>query len=180
MKITRRRFLELLGAAAAAAVLGGTLYSLLKPEKRQLKVYNYSYYVDPSVIDKFEELYGAEVIYDEYEAAEEAFTKIQLGSEGYDLIILTDSYIRQAVDEGLIRLLDHSLILNLRTLIPGSSITPSTPRFKYAVPHMWGTTGIGYNSKYVRESEIEGYEQLFNTENFLPAHKARLLCLRSS
>ncbi len=82
MKITRRRFLGLIGAVAASAVLGYLGFNYLFPRKRRLKVYNYSYYIDPKVIDKFEKLYNVEVIYNEYEAAEEALAKIQLGGGG--------------------------------------------------------------------------------------------------
>lgn len=42
---------------------------------------------------------------------------------------------------------------------------------------MWGTTGIGYNSKYVKEGEVDGYEDLFDTQGFLPRHKGKVTML---
>ncbi|HFC49637.1 MAG TPA: extracellular solute-binding protein [Thermofilum sp.] len=177
MKITRRRFLGLIGAAAASAVLGYLGFNYLLPKKRQLKVYNYSYYIDPKVIDKFEELYNVEVIYDEYEAAEEAYAKIQLGGGGYDLIVLTDSYVPQAIKQGLLQPIDHSLVPNIANIEPKFFDNPFDPSFKYAVPYMWGTTGIGINTKYIKEGEVEGYEQLFDTETFLPQHQGKVSML---
>lgn len=89
----------MLGAAAVAALAGGVFYRALMPTRRQLRVYNYSEYIDKAVIKEFEKTYGVEVIYDEYEAAEEAFAKLQLGGGGYDVIVLTDAYVPQALEK---------------------------------------------------------------------------------
>lgn len=176
VKISRRRFLYLLGAIAVTS-LAGYYFLFPRKEEKVLKVYNYSYYIDPENIKKFEETYNVKVIYDEYEAAEEAFAKLQLGGGGYDVIILTDEYLPQAIKENLIRKIDKSLIPNLQYLDSRFFETPYDPGLNYSVPYMWGTTGIGYHSKFVSETELEGYEQLFDTNVFLPKHKGKVSML---
>ena len=57
--------------------------------------------------------------------------------------------------------LDHSLMPNLELVDKFFFESPFAPGLEYAVPYMWGTTGIGYNSKLV-EDRVEGYEQLFD------------------
>jgi spermidine/putrescine transport system substrate-binding protein len=90
VKITRRQFIYLAGATAALAAVGGYLWLLPRGGKRTLKIYNYSAYINPGVIKDFEAKYDVKVIYDEYESADEAYAKLQLGGGGYDLVVLTD------------------------------------------------------------------------------------------
>jgi spermidine/putrescine transport system substrate-binding protein len=45
------------------------------------------------------------------------------------------------------------------------------------VPYAWGTTGIGINTVFIREEEVDGYEQLFDTKDFLPRHKGKVSML---
>jgi len=80
VKITRRQFI--VGTVAAAALAGLGYYFALAPRRRALRVYNYSAYVNPELIREFEARYGVSVVYDEYESAEEAYAKIQLGGGG--------------------------------------------------------------------------------------------------
>ncbi|MEM4411726.1 MAG: spermidine/putrescine ABC transporter substrate-binding protein [Thermofilum sp.] len=175
MKITRRQFIAGLAAAAALGAFG--LYHYLAPRKRELRIYNYSAYINPEVIKEFESRFDVRVVYDEYEAAEEAFAKLQLGGGGYDIIVLTDQYVAQAAARGLIRPIDHSLIPNLKYVDSVLVENRFDPGLRYSVPYGWGTTGIGYNGKHVAEGEVEGYEQLFDTRVFLPKHSGKVSML---
>ncbi len=166
--------MKLLAGVAAIAAVGGGLSLLMR--KRTLRVYNYSYYIDPKVIDRFEELYGVEVIYDEYEAAEEAFAKLRVGGGGYDVIVLANSYLSEAIKLGLVRRLDHSKLPNLSNLEPIFFELPFDEGLSYSVPYMWGTTGIGVNTKFV-EDKVEGYAQVFDTEYFLPKYSKKVTML---
>lgn len=152
-------------------------YFSLPRGRRTLRVYNYSTYIDPDLIKEFENKYNVTVVYDEYEAADEAFAKLQLGGGGYDVIVLTDQYIPQAVKKGLLAPLDKSKIPNLANVDPMFFENKFDPGLNYAVPYAWGTTGIGYNGNFVEEGEIEGYEQLFDTKVFLPKHRGKVSML---
>ncbi|MCE4611704.1 MAG: spermidine/putrescine ABC transporter substrate-binding protein [Desulfurococcales archaeon] len=113
-------------------------------QERVLRVYNYSEYIDYSVIDDFERMYGVEVVYDEFEAAEEAWAKLKAGGGGYDVIIIAHTHVKLAAEQGLIQPLKRELIPNLDNLDPRIASHPADPRQEYAVPYMWGTTGIAY------------------------------------
>ncbi len=179
VRLSRRQFLALLGAAVGVSIAGYGAYRVLRRPSGgggTLKVYNYSYYIDPKVIEMFEEEYGVTVIYDEYEAAEEAWGKLQVGGGGYDLIVLADAYVPQAIKEGLVRMLDHSRLENLGNLDPSFVDNPFDPGLSHAVPYMWGTTGIGYNRALVDE-KVTAWAQLFDTENFLPKYSKKVSML---
>jgi len=177
VKITRRQFIYLAGATAALAAVGGYLWLLPRGGKRTLKIYNYSAYINPDVIKDFEAKYDVKVIYDEYESADEAYAKLQLGGGGYDLVVLTDQYIPQAVRKGLIQPLSRENIPNLNNIDPMFIENKFDPGLNYSVPYAWGTTGIGINTVFIREEEVDGYEQLFDTKDFLLRHKGKVSML---
>ncbi|MEZ0345707.1 MAG: spermidine/putrescine ABC transporter substrate-binding protein [Infirmifilum sp.] len=177
MKINRRQFILGAGALVAAAALGYYYFTFGSKARKTLKVYNYSAYIDPEIIKEFEQKYNATVIYDEYESAEEAYAKIQYGGGGYDVVVLTDQFVPQAVKKGLVKPIDKSRLPNLGNIDPFFYSNKFDPGLNYAIPYAWGTTGIGYNGKYVQSGEITGYEQLFDTQDFLPSHKGKVSML---
>ncbi len=120
-------------------------------EKKTLRVLNYSEYIDPEVLKLFEQETGIKVIYDEYEAAEEAWPKLKAGGAGYDLIIIAHSYVKLAAENGLIQKIDKTKIPNLAKLDPRIAGHPADPNQDYAIPYMWGTTGIAYVATCVDE-----------------------------
>ena len=134
--------------------------------KGTLRVYNYSYYIDPTIIDGFSSEYGIEVVYDEYEAAEEAYAKLQLGGGGYDLVVLTDSYLPEAIRRGLIQRIDHGRLSNFSNLDQAFLDNLDDPGLSYSVPYAWGTTGIGVNYHYLRgaglDVDVDSWAYLFD------------------
>ena len=52
----------------------------------EVRVYNWSDYIDQSVIDQFEESTGIKVIYDVFDSNEVLEGKLLAGSTGYDIV----------------------------------------------------------------------------------------------
>ncbi|MEB3860568.1 MAG: PotD/PotF family extracellular solute-binding protein, partial [Desulfurococcales archaeon] len=131
-----------IGALLVLALIGAaTIAPIALSQENVLKVLNYSEYIDPEVLELFERETGVRVIYDEFEAAEEAWAKLKVGGAGYDLIIIAHSYVKLAIEQGLVKKLDKSKIPNLANLDPVIAGHPADPGQEYAVPYMWGTTG---------------------------------------
>ena len=75
-------------AALAAAVLPSA--SPLRPrEERVVNVYNWSDYIDPTVLKEFTAKTGIKVVYDTYDANETLETKLLAGKSGYDVVVPT-------------------------------------------------------------------------------------------
>ena len=144
-------------------------------EERVLRVLNYSEYIDPEVLRIFEERYGVKVIYDEFEAAEEAWAKLKAGGGGYDLIIIAHSYVRLAIEQGLVQPLNKDMIPNLKNLDPVVASHPADPNQDYAVPYMWGTTGIAYVKTCVQDPP-ETWAEFFDPATLEP-YKGRVSLL---
>ncbi|MEM1575339.1 MAG: spermidine/putrescine ABC transporter substrate-binding protein [Nitrososphaerota archaeon] len=150
-------------------------YNILIKKERTLKIYNWSYYIDESVIEEFEEKYDVKVVYDTYEESGEAFAKLKIGGGGYDVIYISDSFLQQAIKEGYVQKLDHSKIPNFKNIDEELVNNPYDNGLSYSIPYMWGSVGIGVNTKYVKD-EIKGWEQLFN-EEFLKKYKGKISML---
>ena len=144
-------------------------------EEKVLRVLNYSEYIDPEVLEMFEERTGVRVIYDEFEAAEEAWAKLKVGGAGYDLIIIAHSYVKLAIEQGLVRKLDKSRIPNLANLDPLIASHPADPSQDYAVPYMWGTTGIAYVEGCV-EDPPRTWKQFFD-ESYVSKYSGKVSLL---
>ncbi len=143
-----------------------------------LKVYNWSNYIDESVLPEFESWYeqqtGEEihVIYQTFDINEVMLSKIEKGHEDFDVVCPSDYIIERMLNNGLIVPLDFeslpdsiNYIRNNRSpYISGifSRINPEIDANDYSVAFMWGTTGILYNASYVTDEEASSWEILRN------------------
>lgn len=120
----------------------------------KLHIYNWSDYIAEDTIAQFEQQTGIKVVYDVYDSNEVLEAKLLAGRSGYDLAFPTarpfaDRHIRA----GLYQPLDKSKLSNYGNLDPVimASLADIDADNRHLVPYMWGTTGIGYNVKKVRE-----------------------------
>ena len=88
--------LVLLLAAAASA------------QQRTIRVYNWSDYIDESVLSDFTEATGVKVVYDVYDSNEILQTKLLAGKIGYDLVFPSGNFLVQEIKAGVFRPLDRS------------------------------------------------------------------------
>ncbi len=133
----------------------------------EVRVYNWSDYIDQSVIDQFEESTGIEVIYDVFDSNEVLEGKLLAGSTGYDIVSPSIEYLGRQVRANIHLELDKTAIPNFDNLDPVMMEMLSTmdPDNRFAIPYLWGTTGIGYNRAAI--DEIMGKDFKMNTFDIL-------------
>ena len=116
-------------------------------------VYNWGEYIDPAVIDMFEEETGIKVVYDEYETNEIMFPKVSTGAATYDIVCPSDYMIQKRLENDLLAEINFDNIPNLKNI--GEQYFEMSKEFdpenKYSVPYCWGTVGILYNKTMVDE-----------------------------
>jgi putrescine transport system substrate-binding protein len=122
--------------------------------QRVLNVYNWSDYIDPTVVPGFEKEYGIHVNYDVFDSNEVVETKLLSGHTGYDVVVPSASFLQRQIQAGVFQKLDKSLLPNLENLDPSISriIQVHDPGNQYAVNYLWGTSGIGYNEAKVLQA----------------------------
>lgn len=155
-KIGRFFFQRLIPVAMAVLiVIGGFIYGQKDgvSGNGQVIVYNWGEYIDPEIIDLFEEETGIDVIYEEFETNEIMYPKIQSGAIAYDVVCPSDYMIQRMIENGLLAEINYDHIPNLKYI--GDNYMKMSRQFdpenKYSVPYLWGTVGILYNKKMVDE-----------------------------
>src|ERR1044072_8998209 len=138
---------------------------------RTVNIYNWSDYVEPSVIESFTKETGIKVRYDTFDANETLETKLLAGKSGYDIVVPTAYFLERQIKAGAFQKLDKSRLKNLGNVWPEieKRLAVYDPGNQYAVNYMWGTTGIGYNVKKAREvlqddARIESWDVVFKPE----------------
>lgn len=122
--------------------------------QQELHIYNWSDYIAEDTIKNFEAKTGIKVVYDVYDSNEVLEAKLLAGRSGYDLVFPTARpFVERHIKAGIYQKLDKKVLTNYGNLDPIilKSLADIDPGNAYAVPYMWGTTGIGVNVKKVKE-----------------------------
>ena len=161
-------------AALAAVVLA----SCAQDRSQILKVYNWSDYIDETVIAEFEQWYQAEtgksvhVIYQTFDINETMLSKIEKGQEDYDVVCPSDYIIERMLRSDLLlpigrdfgstpNYIDDNMSPYVRDCFDKMQGDGKNAN-DYSVAYMWGTTGILYNAKYVTEEEASTWDVIRN------------------
>ncbi|NVO22354.1 polyamine ABC transporter substrate-binding protein [Donghicola sp. C2-DW-16] len=137
--------------ATATAVLAMTAASAFAEEVR---VYNWSDYIDEELLAKFEEETGLDLVYDVFDSNEVLETKMLAGGSGYDVVVPTGSFLQRQIAAGAFQKLDKSKLPNLANMwdVISERTAQYDPGNEYSINYMWGTTGIGVNVGKVKEA----------------------------
>src|SRR5215213_4808360 len=127
--------------------------SPLAAQERMVNVYNWSDYIDPTVLEDFTKQTGIKVKYDTFDSNDMLETKLLAGRTGYDLVVPTAYFLARQVKAGVFLKLDKSKLPNAGNEWSeiATRLAVYDPGNQYAVNYMWGTTGIGYNVQKARE-----------------------------
>src|SRR5439155_1032393 len=75
---------------------------------RVVNVYNWSDYIDPSVIDEFAKSTGIAVRYDTFDSNDTLEAKLLAGKSGYDVVVPTAYFLERQIKAGIFQKLDKS------------------------------------------------------------------------
>ncbi len=160
-------FRRLLPTLMVLVVIGGGLFYNSKNKSisdEKVVIYNWGEYMDPQVIDLFEEETGITVVYEEFETNESMYPKVQAGAVFYDLVCPSDYMIQRMIENDLLSEINYDNIPNIKNI--GKQYLEQSKAFdpenKYAVPYCWGTVGILYNKTMVDEP-IDSWSVLWDT-----------------
>ncbi|WP_425352072.1 polyamine ABC transporter substrate-binding protein [Aquamicrobium defluvii] len=139
-------------------------------QERIVNVYNWSDYIDSSIIDDFTKETGIKVVYDVYDSNEILETKLLAGGSGYDVVVPTSSFLARQIEAGVYQKLDKSKLPNLSNMwdMVSERTVVFDPGNEYSINYMWGTVGIGYNVSKIKEvlgtDEIDSWKAVFDPE----------------
>ena len=99
------------------------------------------------------------------------FTRGQ-GRNGYDVVVATGDLLPNLIKAGVLQELDPAQLPNRSHLAPDilAKMQSNDPGNRYAVPYLWGTTGVGYDVDKVRailgaDAPVDSWDLIFKPEN---------------
>ena len=138
----------------------------------EVRVYNWSDYIDEALLDKFQEETGITLIYDVFDSNEVLETKMLSSGSGYDVVVPTGTFLQRQINAGAFQKLDKSKLANIENMwgLIEERTAQYDPGNEYSINYMWGTTGIGVNVGKVREAlgedaPIGSLDLVFKPEN---------------
>ena len=160
------------------AALSAVLLSCSSNRDQILKVYNWSDYIDETVLTDFESWYKEQtgedikIVYQTFDINETMLSKIEKGHEDYDVVCPSDYIIERMLNEGLLLPLDFASIPAEINYIDANTspyirqvfrdINPNIDANQYSVAYMWGTSGIIYNTEKVTAEEAGTWDIIRN------------------
>ena len=144
--------------AVGMASVGAAKTEAAETEKTKLYVVNWKDYAsdDEELMAAFEEEYNCEIVNTYMESEETLLTMLKTAGEGeIDVCLPNCTILTAAINEGLLKPIDTSKLSNFDQLYD---------RFKnqaecfgedgqmYAVPFVWGSTAIAYNTELLEEA----------------------------
>src|SRR6202041_899958 len=148
-----------IGSVPAAAV-----------EEKRLYIYNWSDFIGPTTVAKFEALTGIKVTYDVYDAEETMEARLLAGGSGYDLVSASSDYFSREIKAGVYETLDKSKLPNLKNLDPRilAIQTAYDPNNAHAVPYLHSINGFAYNVDMVKarmpNAPVDSLDLIFKPE----------------
>jgi spermidine/putrescine transport system substrate-binding protein len=142
--------------AAAIAALSAALSPLpAAAQSKELHLFNWSNYMPPDLLKRFEAETGIKVTLDTYDTNETMLAKLQAGGGGYDVVVPTGPTVQQMIRDGLLLKVDAAGMANFKNVRKPFDKPDFDPERAYSVPYMWGTTGFAYDSARVPGGKLD-------------------------
>ena len=106
--------LAVIAGVAVAALGSGSAAA----QGQTVNVYNWSDYIDPTVLEDFTKETGIKVRYDTFDSNDTLETKLLAGKSGYDVVVPTGFFLERQIKAGVFQKLDRSKLPNLTNLWP--------------------------------------------------------------
>jgi putrescine transport system substrate-binding protein len=138
---------------------------------RELRIYNWSDYIDPQLLADFTRETGIRVTYATFESDEVMKNQVLVGGSGYDIVVPSNQTVAELVAAGAVQPLERARLSGWSNLSPPLMARLATfdPGNRHAMPYMWGTVGIGYNRAAVARAlpgvNIDSWAVLFEPAN---------------
>ncbi|NUU38214.1 polyamine ABC transporter substrate-binding protein [Pseudomonas sp. C2B4] len=137
-----------------------------------VNLYNWYDFIAPEAPKDFEKETGTPMVLDTFDSAEVMQSKLMVGRSGYDVVVVTSSTLPNLIKAGVLKELDGSQLSNRSNLDPGilAKVAHNDPGNRYAIPYLWGTTGIGYDVDKVAavlgtSAPVDSWDLIFKEEN---------------
>jgi spermidine/putrescine-binding protein len=136
-----------------------------------LNVLNWSDYIAPDAVAKFEKETGIKVRYDILDSDDTLQAKLLSGRSGYDVVFPSSTFMVRQIEAGIYEEIDWSKVPNKSNLDPDmmKRLQARDPGNRYGVPYVWGTDGMTVNLTKARQqlgadAKFDSWDLIFKPE----------------
>lgn len=140
-------------------------------DDKVLNLYAWAEYFPSAVIEQFEAQTGIKVNYATLDSNDVAETTLSAGHSGFDLVTVNASpHLGRQIPKGLWLPLDLARIPHRNNVDPKllEIMRRVDPNNQYAIPYVWGTTGIIFNPDKIRaimaNAPVDSLEMIFRPD----------------
>ncbi len=159
------RFIRILGAAAMLLAMRTSF------AQGTLNILNWSDYIAPDAVAKFEKATGVKVKYDILDSDDTLQAKLLSGRSGYDIVYPSSNFMAKQIEAGIYEELDWSKIPNKANLDADlmRRVASQDPGNRHGVPYVWGTDGMTVNLTKARAelgpaARFDSWDLMFKPE----------------
>jgi putrescine transport system substrate-binding protein len=155
---------------SAAPLMAALTVTVAQAQEKVVNVYNWSDYIDPAILEDFTKETGIKVTYDVFDSNEILETKLLAGGSGYDVVVPSGNFLARQIEAGVFQKLDKSKLPNIGNMwdVIAERVAKYDPGNEYSVNYMWGTVGLGYNTKKVQDAlgvdKLDSWSYFFDPE----------------
>jgi putrescine transport system substrate-binding protein len=170
-----------LAAALVAVVLAGALCACkgahapagaaARDDGKVLNLYSWAEYFPDGVLEQFTAETGIRVNYAVFDSNDVAETTLSAGHSGFDLVTVNAApHLGRQIPRGLWQPLDKARLQNLGNVDASilQMLAHVDPGNRYAIPYMWGTTGIIFNPDKIAAvmpgAPVDSLDMIFRPE----------------
>lgn len=145
-----------------------TVFSASANADDVVNVYNWSDYIEESILTDFEKETGIKVIYNVYDSTEMLKTKLLTGASGFDVVFPTASELPPLIKANIFMPLQKDKLPNLKHewKFISDKVVAYDPDNTYTVNYMWGSNGLGLNVDKIKavapDAPLDSWEMLLN------------------
>jgi putrescine transport system substrate-binding protein len=160
-------------ARAATLLLVLLTFALpVRGQERVLNIYNWTEYIDPAVLERFQKETSITVHYDVFDSLETLEAKLLAGHSGYDVVVPSNEpTFSRLIKVGALTTIDRERVPNWKNLDPAlmRQVESSDPGNRHGAIYLWGTTGVGVNPDRVKQlapdAPMDSWDLLFKPDN---------------
>ncbi|MGB4072595.1 polyamine ABC transporter substrate-binding protein [Pseudomonas sp.] len=136
-----------------------------------VNIYNWTDYIAAGTLAEFQRDTGIQPVYEVFDSNEILEGKLLAGKTGYDVVVPSNHFLGRQIKAGVFQKLDVAQLPNWSNLDQRllDRLQLNDPGNQYAVPYLWGTSGIGYNVAKIKAvlgvEKIDSWGVLFEPEN---------------
>jgi putrescine transport system substrate-binding protein len=122
-------------------------------QQRVVNIYNWTDYIDPSVLTEFTKETGIQVRYDMFDSLETLEAKLLAGHSGYDIVVPSNEpSFSRLIRAGALATIDRAQVPNWKNLDPAmmKRVESSDEGNQHGAIYLWGLIGLGVDADRIK------------------------------